>query len=170
MTPSWLYPVSGCMNLELMFSKRYVVTMEGSWDAETPVNRAEFLEHGEGWRYQEISGKRGWVYTFSESELAVVLPTRATRWTCSTGSRKKRPCRSVAAATGHDGKWRTSFVFTAKGSATPIGRRRRNKRNAEYIRTLEACMEDRNGRICLSFNRIVAGVVRGDGWGAEGER
>ena len=34
---------------------------------------------GDPWWYYEIRGKRGWVYPYSETQIAVVLPTRAAR-------------------------------------------------------------------------------------------
>ena len=67
------------MDLNKMFGHKYLVTLDESWDAETPDNRAEFLANGEKLWYYEIRGKRGWVYPHNETKLAVVLPTRAAR-------------------------------------------------------------------------------------------
>jgi len=67
------------MNLKTMFGGRYVVTMDESWEAETPENRAEFLAKQEQWWYWEIRGKCGWVYPYGETQIAVLLPTRAAR-------------------------------------------------------------------------------------------
>src|ERR1019366_5225627 len=75
--------VNGCpgglMDLREMFGDRYLVTMEESWGAELPETRAEFQAMSDGWRYQEIKGKCGMVYPYSEAQIAVVLPTRAAR-------------------------------------------------------------------------------------------
>lgn len=60
-----------------MFGGKYVITLDESWDAETPANRAEFLAKNEVWWYYEIKGRCGTAYPFSETEVAVVLPARA---------------------------------------------------------------------------------------------
>jgi hypothetical protein len=62
-----------------MFGDRYLVTMEESWGAERAETRTEFQAMSDGWRYQEIKGKCGMVYPYSETKIAVVLPTRAAR-------------------------------------------------------------------------------------------
>jgi hypothetical protein len=67
------------MDLRKMFGDRYLVTMEESWGAELPENRDELQAMADGWRYQEIKGKCGTVYPYSETQIAVVLPTRAAR-------------------------------------------------------------------------------------------
>jgi hypothetical protein len=67
------------MDLNLMFGDRYEVSLDESWDAETPENRVEFLAKGEKWWYYEIKGKCGTVYPYSETQIAVVLPTRTAR-------------------------------------------------------------------------------------------
>ena len=67
------------MNLREMFGDRYLVTMEESWDAEMPENRAEFQAMSDDWRYQEIKGKCGMAYPYSETQIAVVLPNRTAR-------------------------------------------------------------------------------------------
>jgi len=67
------------MDLREMFGDRYLVTMEESWGAERPEIRAELQAMSDGWRYQEIKGMCGTVYPYSETQIAVVLPTRAAR-------------------------------------------------------------------------------------------
>jgi len=67
------------MDLLTMFGDRYLVTMEESWGAERPETRAELQAMSDGWRYQEIKGRCGMVYPYSETQIAVVLPTRAAR-------------------------------------------------------------------------------------------
>lgn len=67
------------MDLHKMFGDRYVVTMEESWGAERPETCAELQAMSDSWRYQEIKGKCGLVYPYSETQIAVVLPTRAAR-------------------------------------------------------------------------------------------
>ena len=67
------------MNLKQMFGDEYVVTMDESWDSETTENRSEFRSKDDEWWYFEIKGKRGMVYPYSETDIAVVLPTRAAR-------------------------------------------------------------------------------------------
>jgi hypothetical protein len=67
------------MDLKQLFGHKYLVTMEESWTAETPENRAEFEDNGDRWRYYELKGKSGMVYPYSETQIAVVLPTRAAR-------------------------------------------------------------------------------------------
>jgi hypothetical protein len=65
------------MNLKTMFGRQYVVTLEESCVVETPENQAEARDDEEDWAYQEIKGKCGTVYPYSEAQIAVVLPTRA---------------------------------------------------------------------------------------------
>ena len=67
------------MDLKRMFGDKYIITLDESWDAETPENRAEFKAKGEEWWYYEIKGKCGTVYPYSETQIAVVLPTRTAR-------------------------------------------------------------------------------------------
>jgi len=67
------------MDLNKMFGHKYQVTLDESWDAERTETRAELQAMSDGWRYQEIKGKCGTVYPYSETQIAVVLPTRAAR-------------------------------------------------------------------------------------------
>jgi hypothetical protein len=67
------------MDLNKLFGKRYVVTLDPSWDAETPENRAEFLAAGDLWWYYEIKGQCGMAYPYNRISIAVILPTRAAR-------------------------------------------------------------------------------------------
>ena len=67
------------MDLNKLFGKRYVVTLDPSWDAESPENRAESRPEDVPWHYHEIKGRCGMVYPYSETQIAVVLPTRAAR-------------------------------------------------------------------------------------------
>ncbi len=67
------------MDLVKMFGDKYHVTQDESWEAETPANRVEFLAKGDEVWYYEIKGKRGTVYPYSQTQVAVVLPTRAAR-------------------------------------------------------------------------------------------
>jgi len=65
------------VDLNQMFGDKYLVTIEESWGAETSENRAEFQAQGSQWWYWEIKGRRGTVYPYSETQVAVVLPVRA---------------------------------------------------------------------------------------------
>jgi len=67
------------MDLKKMFGRRYVVTMEEGWheDSLNTCNHAGIFD--DRWRYAEIKGKCGRLYPYSETDLAVVLPTRAAR-------------------------------------------------------------------------------------------
>lgn len=65
------------MDLRARFGKRYEISIDPSWGAERPKNRPESSADYPSWPYQEIRGKCGWVYPYSETELAVVLPTCA---------------------------------------------------------------------------------------------
>jgi len=65
------------MDLRTMFGDRYVVTMEGGLEVETAGSRPDSEGDDVSWRYTEIKGKRGMVYPYSETQVAVVLPTRA---------------------------------------------------------------------------------------------
>jgi len=67
------------MDLKKLFGHKYEISLDPSWDAETPENRVEFLTQGEQWWYYEIRGKCGTIYPFSATTIAVTLPTRAAR-------------------------------------------------------------------------------------------
>ena len=68
------------MDLKQMFGYRYLITLDESWEAETPENRAEFRAQGEEWWYWQIEGRRGTIYPFNASTIAVdVTPRRARR-------------------------------------------------------------------------------------------
>ena len=64
------------MDLKRMFGDKYLVTLDESWDAETPENRAEFLRQGRTVRYCEIKGRCGTVYPYSGPTSAVSFPPR----------------------------------------------------------------------------------------------
>jgi len=65
------------MDLKQLFGDKYLVTLDESWEAETPQNRAEFQANDEEKFYYEIKGKCGTVYPYSKTQVAVVLLTRA---------------------------------------------------------------------------------------------
>jgi hypothetical protein len=67
------------MNLHAVFGKRYTISIDPSWCAYCVERRAEFQPEQIPCEYHEIRGKCGWVYPYSETQLAVVLPTRAAR-------------------------------------------------------------------------------------------
>jgi len=64
------------MDLKEMFGHRYVVTLDESWGAESPENRAEFEAQGAIWWYYEIKGKYGMVYPHGESIIAARVTPR----------------------------------------------------------------------------------------------
>jgi len=65
------------MDLKKIFGVRYIITMDESWEAETPDNRAEYLAKGDEVYYYEIKGRCGMVYLYSKTMIAVTLSTRA---------------------------------------------------------------------------------------------
>ena len=64
------------LDLKAMFGNQYVVTMDASWDAETPENRSEFRARGKQWWYYEIKGHRGTIYPFNASTIVVDVTRR----------------------------------------------------------------------------------------------
>jgi hypothetical protein len=67
------------MDLKKIFGDKYMVTLDESWESETPENRTEFLAKGKEVWYYEIKGRRGTIYPYSDTHIAVVLPTRSAR-------------------------------------------------------------------------------------------
>jgi hypothetical protein len=56
------------MDLEQKYGKRYRIFVDDSFKAEKEKNKTEHR-----WRYVELHGKGGYVYSYSYTELAVVI-------------------------------------------------------------------------------------------------
>jgi hypothetical protein len=65
------------VDLKKTFGHKYEISLDPSWEAETPENRAEFLVKSEEIFYYEIRGRCGMVYAYSWTEINVILLTRA---------------------------------------------------------------------------------------------
>ena len=61
------------INLQEKYGKRYKVTMDESWNAESSENRAEWKANGEIAWYYEIKGKRGTLYMQKENACALEM-------------------------------------------------------------------------------------------------
>lgn len=59
------------IDLMKLFGKRYRVTMDESWNAETSENRSEWSKNGEIAWYYEIKGRRGTLYMQKENACAL---------------------------------------------------------------------------------------------------
>lgn len=59
------------IDLMKLYGKRYRVTLDESWDAETAENRKEFTDKGEKPWYYEIVGRRGKLYLQKENACAL---------------------------------------------------------------------------------------------------
>lgn len=64
------------INLKEKFGKRFKVTMDESWDAEIPENKALWKKNGEIAWYYEIHGKWGHIYPQKENAFAIGISPR----------------------------------------------------------------------------------------------
>lgn len=65
-----------CLDLMKKYGKRYKVSRDPSWDAETAENRTEFRKSGEEPWYWELIGRKGRLYPHGETVCAVLLSPR----------------------------------------------------------------------------------------------
>jgi hypothetical protein len=67
------------MDLKELFGSRYVVTLDPSCGGGMPDDQTGPEDGESDWECWEIKGKRGQVYSYSETSIAVLVSTRAAR-------------------------------------------------------------------------------------------